>query len=83
MTSAVTLSTHLYWITSRAAGTAALILSSLAVATGLVIGGRLVRGRGRICGFSTRRSGSPRSERSSSTRRACSATATCTRRSST
>ncbi|HEU0318983.1 MAG TPA: ferric reductase-like transmembrane domain-containing protein [Solirubrobacteraceae bacterium] len=46
MTSAVTVSTHLYWITSRAAGTAALILSSLAVAAGLVIGGRLVRGRG-------------------------------------
>jgi sulfoxide reductase heme-binding subunit YedZ len=36
---------HLFWITSRAAGTAALLLSSLAVCVGLAIGGRLVRGR--------------------------------------
>lgn len=44
--SAVAVHTHLYWITSRAAGTAALLLSSLAVAAGLVIGGKLVKGRG-------------------------------------
>jgi len=36
---------HLFWITSRAAGTAALVLSSLAVCVGLAIGGRLVKGR--------------------------------------
>jgi methionine sulfoxide reductase heme-binding subunit len=37
---------HLYWITSRAAGTAALLLSSLSVGVGLLIGGRLLKGRG-------------------------------------
>jgi methionine sulfoxide reductase heme-binding subunit len=37
---------HLYWITSRAAGTAALILSSVSVCVGLSMGGRLLRGRG-------------------------------------
>ena len=37
---------HLYWITSRAAGTAALLLSSLSVCVGLLMGGRLRRGRG-------------------------------------
>ena len=36
---------HVFWITSRAAGTAALLLSSLAVCAGLLIGGRLVKGR--------------------------------------
>ena len=36
---------HLFWITSRAAGTAALLLSSLAVCMGLLMGGRLVKGR--------------------------------------
>src|SRR5919205_2459499 len=36
---------HLFWITSRAAGTAALLLASLAVCVGLLIGGRLVKGR--------------------------------------
>src|SRR5205807_8178575 len=36
---------HLFWITSRAAGTAALILSSLSVCVGLSMGGRLLRGR--------------------------------------
>jgi sulfoxide reductase heme-binding subunit YedZ len=39
-------SSHLFWIVSRAAGDAALILSSLAVCVGLLIGGRFVRGRG-------------------------------------
>jgi len=37
---------HLYWITSRAAGIAALILSSLAVCLGLLMGGRLSKRRG-------------------------------------
>jgi sulfoxide reductase heme-binding subunit YedZ len=37
---------HLFWITSRAAGTAALLLASLGVSIGLLMGGRLVRGRG-------------------------------------
>jgi sulfoxide reductase heme-binding subunit YedZ len=36
---------HLFWITSRAAGIAALILSSLSVCVGLSMGGRLLRGR--------------------------------------
>src|SRR4051794_17495180 len=36
---------HLSWITSRAAGTASLLLASLAVCAGLLIGGRLVKGR--------------------------------------
>jgi len=36
---------HFFWITSRAAGTAALLLSSLAVCAGLLVGGKLVRGR--------------------------------------
>jgi methionine sulfoxide reductase heme-binding subunit len=36
---------HLYWLTSRAAGIAALILSSLSVCIGLSMGGRLLRGR--------------------------------------
>jgi methionine sulfoxide reductase heme-binding subunit len=37
---------HLYWIASRAAGSAALVLSSLSVCVGLLMGGRLLRGRG-------------------------------------
>ena len=37
---------HLLWIASRAAGTAALLLSSAAVGVGLTMGGRLVKGRG-------------------------------------
>ena len=37
---------HLFWITSRAAGTAALLLSSVAVCLGLVMGLRLVKRRG-------------------------------------
>ena len=36
---------HLFWILSRAAGTAALLLSSVSVAVGLSMGGRLVKGR--------------------------------------
>jgi sulfoxide reductase heme-binding subunit YedZ len=39
-------SQHLFWITSRAAGTAALVLSSLGVCVGLMLSGRFVRGRG-------------------------------------
>jgi sulfoxide reductase heme-binding subunit YedZ len=37
---------HLFWITSRAAGILALLLSTAAVAVGLLMGGRLVRRRG-------------------------------------
>jgi len=37
---------HLFWITSRAAGIAALLLSSISVCIGLLMGGRLTR-RGR------------------------------------
>ncbi len=37
---------HIFWITSRAAGTAALFLSSLSVCVGLLMSGRFVRGRG-------------------------------------
>jgi sulfoxide reductase heme-binding subunit YedZ len=37
---------HLFWITSRAAGTAALVLSSLAVCIGLLMSTRLVRRKG-------------------------------------
>jgi methionine sulfoxide reductase heme-binding subunit len=37
---------HLFWITSRAAGIAALVLSSVSVCVGLSIGGRLLKGRG-------------------------------------
>ena len=39
-------STHIFWITSRAAGTAALLLASLGVCIGLTMGSRLVRRRG-------------------------------------
>jgi sulfoxide reductase heme-binding subunit YedZ len=38
-------SEHLFWITSRAAGLVALLASSAAVTLGLLMGGRLVRGR--------------------------------------
>ena len=37
---------HLFWIASRAAGIAALLLSSAAVGVGLTMGGRLVKGHG-------------------------------------
>jgi sulfoxide reductase heme-binding subunit YedZ len=37
---------HLFWITSRAAGMAALVLSSLSVCVGLLMGGRRLKGRG-------------------------------------
>ncbi|HEY4898069.1 MAG TPA: ferric reductase-like transmembrane domain-containing protein [Solirubrobacteraceae bacterium] len=36
---------HLFWITSRAAGIAALLLSSVSVCAGLLIGGGLTKGR--------------------------------------
>ena len=36
---------HLFWITSRAAGIAALLLSSLSVCVGLLMGGRVLRRR--------------------------------------
>jgi methionine sulfoxide reductase heme-binding subunit len=35
---------HLYWITSRAAGIAALLLSSISVCVGLLMGGQLLKG---------------------------------------
>jgi sulfoxide reductase heme-binding subunit YedZ len=37
---------HLFWITSRAAGTLALLFSSVAVGVGLSMGGKLIKGRG-------------------------------------
>jgi methionine sulfoxide reductase heme-binding subunit len=37
---------HLFWITSRAAGILALLLSTAAVSVGLLMGGRFVRRRG-------------------------------------
>jgi sulfoxide reductase heme-binding subunit YedZ len=40
------LAPHIFWITSRAAGSAALVLSSVGVCAGLLMGGRFVRGRG-------------------------------------
>ena len=43
---ATNVSPHLFWITSRAAGTAALFLSSAGVSVGLLMGGRLVPGKG-------------------------------------
>jgi sulfoxide reductase heme-binding subunit YedZ len=43
--SATAVGPHLFWITSRAAGTAALLLSSVSVCVGLSIGSRLLRGR--------------------------------------
>jgi sulfoxide reductase heme-binding subunit YedZ len=36
---------HLFWITSRAAGIAALLLSSLSVCVGVLVGGRILRAR--------------------------------------
>lgn len=46
MVAAVAVHTHLFWITSRAAGTAALLLSSVSVAVGLLIGAKLLKRRG-------------------------------------
>lgn len=37
---------HLFWIASRAAGTAAILLASLAVGVGLLMGGRFVKRKG-------------------------------------
>jgi sulfoxide reductase heme-binding subunit YedZ len=37
---------HVFWISSRAAGTAALLLSSASVCIGVTMGGRLLKGRG-------------------------------------
>jgi methionine sulfoxide reductase heme-binding subunit len=37
---------HFFWITSRAAGTLALLLSSIAVLVGLTMGQKLLKGRG-------------------------------------
>jgi len=43
---ATSVAPHLFWITSRAAGTVALLLSSVGTCLGLLMGGRLLRGRG-------------------------------------
>jgi methionine sulfoxide reductase heme-binding subunit len=43
---AVVVSTHLFWILSRGAGTTALILSSASVGVGLVMSGKLIKGSG-------------------------------------
>ena len=43
---ATTVNDHLLWITSRAAGTLALLFSSVAVGVGLSMGGKLIKGRG-------------------------------------
>ncbi|HEX3509489.1 MAG TPA: ferric reductase-like transmembrane domain-containing protein [Solirubrobacteraceae bacterium] len=46
MTSIATATTpHLFWITSRAAGVTALLLSSVSVCLGLLMGSRVLRGR--------------------------------------
>jgi sulfoxide reductase heme-binding subunit YedZ len=37
---------HIFWITSRAAGSAALVLASVGVCVGLLMGGKFMRGRG-------------------------------------
>src|SRR5262249_23219563 len=42
---AAAITEHLSWIPSRAAGPAALLLSSVAVCVGLLFGGKLVKGR--------------------------------------
>jgi methionine sulfoxide reductase heme-binding subunit len=43
-TASTSVTTHLFWIISRGAGTTALILSSVAVCFGLAMGGKLVPG---------------------------------------
>jgi methionine sulfoxide reductase heme-binding subunit len=45
MSTATVLGEHFFWITSRAAGVAALLASSAAVTLGLLMGGRLLKGR--------------------------------------
>jgi methionine sulfoxide reductase heme-binding subunit len=39
------MSQHIFWITSRAAGTLSLLFASAAMAVGLAMGGRMIRGR--------------------------------------
>jgi sulfoxide reductase heme-binding subunit YedZ len=46
MTAAAATQDHLFWITSRAAGTAALLFSSAAVGLGLAMSMKLLKGRG-------------------------------------
>jgi hypothetical protein len=43
---AAQISTQFFWITSRAAGTVALVLASASVGVGLAISGRFARTRG-------------------------------------
>ena len=45
LSTAVAVTPHLFWITSRAAGTAALLLSSVSLCLGLLMGGKLLRRR--------------------------------------
>jgi len=45
MTTLAALGEHVFWITSRAAGVAALLASSAAVTLGLLMGGRRTKGR--------------------------------------
>ena len=44
MSAATDPSTHLFWILSRGAGTTALVLASVTISYGLLMGGRIVRG---------------------------------------
>lgn len=46
MIAALTIGSHVFWITARAAGLAALILASASVGVGLSMSGRLLGGRG-------------------------------------
>ena len=46
MTALATTGSHVFWVTSRAAGIVALILTSASVGVGLSMSGRLVKGRG-------------------------------------
>jgi sulfoxide reductase heme-binding subunit YedZ len=46
LASATAVGPHIFWISSRAAGTAALLLSSASVCIGVTMGGRLLKGRG-------------------------------------
>lgn len=39
---------HIFWITSRAAGTVALLFSSISVCAGLLMGGRMIQAKGRM-----------------------------------
>ncbi len=59
---------HLFWITSRAAGTVALLLSSVGVGLGLTMSTKLLRGGASTCASPTRQSRWRRCSRSPCTR---------------